>query len=237
MISCISKNVLADIYTKNQSEEKYNFISDKSILEWEYRYPLLLNQILGYDIICLQEVQLEYIENNTYFINDLQEYDFYSHQISKKRTSEIGKSIDNNSCGIFVILEHLNKDFLIGNVHLRTGKNRDDVRIPQLKSCFKIINKYKIDTFLTGDFNDGLKPEYSTTNLILENNFKIEKGNKNTCHLYKNGNSIYLTLDHVITNNLNITFQENLENISEIPIPNETEGSDHLPLVFFVEFK
>lgn len=122
-----------------------------------------------------------------------------------------------NSCGVFVVLEYLQQDFLIGNIHLRTGKSRDDVRIPQLKSCFKIINKYNINTFITGDFNDGLRPEYSTTNFVLENNFKI----------------IFLPLDHIITNNFNIIVKKGDE---MVPIPNELEPSDHLPLIFFVEF-
>lgn len=54
---------------------------------------MILSQISGYDIICLQEVQLEYIENNSYFINNLNEYDFYSHQINKNRNSTIGNII------------------------------------------------------------------------------------------------------------------------------------------------
>lgn len=217
--TCISKNVLANIYAVNQTDGRYDFVSDKSILEWEYRYHMILSQISGYDIICLQEVQLEYIENNSYFIKDLHEYDFYSHQITKNRSSSIGnvifwkkdkfieKSTINNSCGVFVVLEYSQKDFFIGNIHLRTGKSRDDVRIHQLKSCFKIINKYNINTFMTGDFNDGLRPEYSTTNFILEQNFKIIASG-NTCHLYKDGKSIFLPLDHVVTNNLNIVVKK-----------------------------
>jgi hypothetical protein len=156
MIKCISKNVLANVYAINQTDGRYDFIKDKTILEHNYRYPLLLEQISEHDIIFLQEVDLTI---PGLFSKDLPEYDYYSHEISKKRTNIIGNMIlwkrdkfdlmisDYNQTVVFVVLREKftekNKMNLFCSAHYHTGKDEKSIinRSNQICSTFKIINK------------------------------------------------------------------------------------------------
>lgn len=233
MITCITKNVLADIYIS----DKFDFFDDL-VLKWDNRYKLLIKEITGYDIILLQEIELE----NMPFVNDLEEYDYFSHKINKKRKTPIGNLIlwkrdkfkmvftDNNSCCLFVCLEYNNTKFLISNVHLISKVINYNIRISQLKSCFKIIDKYKIKTIIAGDFNDILDSDSPVKNLIILHGFKVMNYLK-TCYICSENN--YLSLDNVVTNNLEIEII-NKEDLS-IPIPNTNQGSDHLGLSFLVK--
>lgn len=98
----ISYNILSNrwaIYNPDNPataklKNRYEFVANDLLL-WENRLPKIINKIAGYDIICLQEVDLENIDD---IINRLPDYD-YHHVIWKdeykgkdiyKRTNPIG---------------------------------------------------------------------------------------------------------------------------------------------------
>ncbi len=70
-ITVISQNVMADMYTLNHANDRYGHVKDKSVLEWNYRYPLLLKRIINHEIICLQEVELKNIPTSKIFMKEL----------------------------------------------------------------------------------------------------------------------------------------------------------------------
>src|SRR4030067_3027822 len=99
----ISYNILSNrwaIYNPDNPataklKNRYEFVSNDLLL-WENRLPKIINKIAGYDIICLQEVDLENIDD---IINRLPDYDCHHHVIWKdeykgkdiyKRTNPIG---------------------------------------------------------------------------------------------------------------------------------------------------
>src|SRR5436190_13075589 len=111
-IKIMSYNVLSNkwcIYNENDPtthklKDRYSYIPEQDknkILGWEFRLPKIIDRIIKYnpDIICLQEIDLEDINEN--FISKLPEYDCCHHIIWKpgtdkkiyKRTSDIGNAI------------------------------------------------------------------------------------------------------------------------------------------------
>ena len=70
-ISVISQNVMADLYTMNHIDDRYGHVKDKNLLTWDYRYPILITQIIDNDIICLQEVEIKNIPTSKILLDKL----------------------------------------------------------------------------------------------------------------------------------------------------------------------
>lgn len=246
MIRCISKNILANIYAINRTDDRYNFIEDISILEFNYRLKLILEQISGYDLILLQEVELE---NKELITNELTEYDYYSHEISKGRTNVIGNMIlwkrdkikiiktDCNSTTIFCVFEIDGILLAIGNAHFCAHKNPKTTltRCTQIKSSLKMFSKFKIDRcILAGDFNDELENDTLIKTLVDESTFKIAE-TAPTCYIWKEHKKehTFLAVDKILFTCVDIE-------IGDIPgvrpIPDKTEPSDHFSLPFDILF-
>lgn len=182
-------NILADKYAY---PSRYPHL-DPVLLSWPYRLNLILKKIKmsNADIICLQETELKTVKKD--IADNLPEYDYYCHTITKKRTCAIGnitlwnkkmcvKKTYFNSCGIFVdFLAHnsdlentsepCGKKFCIGNIHLRAGRvTKEAERENQIKSCIKKIST-EYPAIICGDFNDRMAPTGILMNTFNKNNF------------------------------------------------------------------
>lgn len=265
----MSYNVLADkwaIYKEDSKmthklKHRYGFISDNKkdeILNWNNRLSKILKKIQFHspDIICLQEVELKFIQEN--FINNLQDYDNIHHTIWKKgddknlykRTNDIGnitfwkKDIikcltgpkdAHNSCAVFTELLYIdtNFKFLLINVHLLAGLfDGVETRTKQILSCLK-KTKNDVPTCICGDFNEELNMNSPNKNIFDKRNFIISK-KQITCNVYCHDlkTTFYYAFDHIVSSNLEITI-DNLP-INKIQIPNENEPSDHRALTFTI---
>lgn len=142
-----------------------------------------------------------------------------------------------NSYGVFVKLKHMstNIEFLLVNIHLKAGQySCIKERGFQLNSCFKVCDKIFNNgkTCIVGDFNDKLEPLSSNWNIIDENRFSVIKSYP-SCDIYNHTENThnYSTFDHVVCYNLDVIIGNEIE---LKPFPNETEPSDHLPLIFTI---
>jgi hypothetical protein len=90
-ISVISQNVMADMYTLNHANDRYGHVKDKSILEWNYRYPLLIQKIINNDIICLQEVELKNIPTSKILMKELKNIELSTYKNCPLKTRELIK--------------------------------------------------------------------------------------------------------------------------------------------------
>lgn len=244
-IKVISYNILSNEWCMYNPERpstlklknRYEFV-DPELLLWENRLPKIINKIKDFDIICLQEVDLASLSDIT---DLLPEYDFYHHVIWKdeykgkdiyKRTNTIGnitlwkniKCVDKKSTSCALMTKFSN--FTLINLHLRGGKDFENQRISQLKSCLKLASD---KVCICGDFNDEFQGELKT----IINNFTTLP-NQMTCDCYQ---SLFKThkfhsFDHVIFKNLSITQELCPE---PQPIPSESEPSDHYPLIFTIQ--
>ena len=244
MISIVTWNTLAQRYVDPYLSTRYPYVSDHSILSWEYRLKSIQQKLtnLNPDIICLQEVELSTIEND--FVNFFTEYDCFHHVVSKNRSNPIGnitlwkKSMftsdkrDNNSCGIFVTLSITGKSekFQIANIHLKAGLNLGKERIPQINSCIKKMNN-DIPHIICGDFNDILENDGLLKTILVSNNYSCHI-DENTCSVFNEifQSSKYWSFDHIATFNTDIEIIPPTINQN---IPNVDEPSDHI-LVHFV---
>lgn len=264
MIRCISKNVLADVYAWNQPDMRYEFIQDAAtILDLDRRIPLIVDQVAGYDVILLQEVELVNID---VFASRFPEYEYHAHQISKRRSNVIGNMIlwkkgtellDKrvNSTTVFVALRFgLSRTELdrtgpeptvvvVGNAHFHTGRDTASVlnRRQQMSSTMKTAREYR-DKFtsttaivIAGDFNDELG-DPSTADIMLNAGMTI-LSSKDTCHIWnaRDKTHNYICVDKVVFSGDNSRVQ-----VGPIPpnrpIPDEVEPSDHFALPFTVTF-
>ena len=249
MIKVISYNILSDRYCCYKQDDikthhllkRYEFVSPELLL-WENRLPKIISIIKNYDIICLQEVDLIYIND---IVDLLPGYQYCSHILYKegqdksiyKRTNPIGNitlwkninCIDGkfNSCAVFTKFSILSNDFLLINVHLKGGRDFERERINQLKACLKNTDN---KTIICGDFNDQFENELTK----LLNGFTLYP-NQLTCCCYQSFTKTqnYHSFDHVVSKQLTIT--QHPTDIME-PIPNETNPSDHLPIKFDIIF-
>ncbi len=193
---------------------------------------------------------------NENFINDLPGYDYVHHMlcnvkntVCEKYTNPIGNIIlwnktkfnliefVLNSYGVFVKLKHIdtNIEFLLANIHLKAGQySCIQDRVFQLNSCFKLCSKMFKDgkTCIVGDFNDKLKPLSLNWNVINENKFSVVESYP-TCDIYNHEQLThsYCAFDHIAYYDLNVKLGNEIE---LKPFPNETEPSDHLPLIFSI---
>lgn len=248
MIRCISKNILADVYATNRTDGRYDFINDKSILEMIYRLPLLINQIKGYDVILLQEVELKDVD---LFPSLLPEYDYHSHLISKGRSNIIGNMTlwkrsfgtnqncvelvgkHSNSTTVFTVLKIEDTTFAIGNAHFHTGRDPASVlnRCNQMKSTIKTLHNFKVDRMiLAGDFNDSLNNFIETREVITNANLTIAQI-KPTCYTWSRTNQqhFYTSTDRIVFVGIEIEIGHIPEHR---PIPDESEPSDHFAVPF-----
>ena len=246
MLRCITKNILASIYTVDRTDNRYSFVEDISILETSYRMKLLLEQIRGYDLILLQEVELD---NKELITSQLLEYDYYSHEISKGRTNVIGNMIlwkrssmnllktEANSSTIFCLFVFNDIIFAVGNAHFCAHRDPKTTlnRYNQMKSTLKTLSKFKIDRcILAGDFNDELENDTITRTLIDESDFIIAE-TKPTCYIWKHHRNEhkFLAVDKVLSTGVMIE----IGHIPEVrPIPDKDESSDHFSVPFNILF-
>jgi endonuclease/exonuclease/phosphatase family metal-dependent hydrolase len=245
MLRCITKNILADVYFLNREDNRYEFIKDMSIFTKNSRINKLLEEIKGYDLIFLQEVELK---DKDLILSQLDDYCSFSHEITKSRTNIIGnvtlwrKNIKlinkiSNSTTVFILIEFHNNIFAIGNTHLTTHKSDKDFlqRYYQLKSSIKILSNFNADkTILVGDFNDELINDTITEKIVTESLYNISK-TKETCHIWKDKYqiSIYLSIDKILFKGLNVEIGYIPENR---PIPDENEISDHFAIPFDIYY-
>lgn len=254
MLSIVTWNTLAQRYVDPHLSTRYPYVSDHSILSWDYRIRLIRTKLLNLDpdIICLQEVELSTIETDfvTFFADN--GYNSFHHTINKNRTNPIGnitlwkKSLftcenkDINSCGLFTMLvstlpnDDVNdtKKIQISNIHLKAGLTLGKERVPQLNSCIKRRMNKDIPNIICGDFNDLLEDGGLLKNILSDNNYK--------CHVYENTCSVfneqyqsskYWPFDHIATSDINVTI---LSCGITQNIPNENEPSDHILVQFAV---
>ena len=245
MLRCITKNILADIYLLNREDGRYEFIKDISIFTKNSRINKLLKEINGYDLIFLQEVELN---DKDLILSQLTDYDSFSHEITKNRTNIIGnmtlwkKNIKlintlSNSTTVFIVIEVDNNIFSIGNTHLCTHKSETDFiqRYNQLKSSLKILSEFKVNkTILLGDFNDELIVGTITEKIITESLYNISKI-KETCYIWKENlkYGIYLGIDKILSKGVDI---ETGYIPNNRPIPDEEEISDHFSVPFNIYY-
>lgn len=240
----ITYNILSDkwcIYkpddpSTHKLKNRYEFVLPELLL-WENRLPKIINKI-NHNIICLQEVDLVYTSD---IIKLLPDHNAYHHIINKtdktlyKRANQIGnmtlwkKHIECtsqrcNSCALFTTFK-MEKEFLLINLHLKGGRDFEAQRISQLKSCLKNISVMPV--CICGDFNDEFKGELPK--LLI--NFTFYP-NVLTCDCYHNNQHHYHSFDHVVSKDL--TIKQWCEEIE--PIPNIDNPSDHLPLIFEIQF-
>lgn len=267
-IKIMSYNILSNkwaVYDENnlttcKIKDRYSYIPEvnkERILGWEHRLPKIIDRIakINPDIICLQEIDLEDINEN--FINNLAEYDCTNHIIWKpgmdkkiyKRTNDIGNAIfwkrniftknndSLNSCGVFAELCHIksNFKFLMINVHLKAGTDSGiETRMSQIESCCRKITK--IPVVICGDFNEELDTNSPVRELLIKKNFTFCQS-QITCDVYWHPEfkHYFHAFDHVISQNLDICV-ETLAEPTE-GFPNEDEPSDHYPLVFEIKIE
>lgn len=233
-MNILSFNILAQRYYKD------------NIFNWNTRLNKILEILNKKDIeiICLQEVEIETFKND--FIQLFDKYDFIGHEIIKKRNSPIGNYIlykkefkliefKTTSSSCIVILKFNNKLIKIANVHLKADIYKIEsinTRINQLKS---VIN-YKPD-IICGDFNDDFNNELGK--FINDNNY-ISHNTKNTCYASYDNIYSYWNFDNILTktNSIikNISIHSLFTLIDQV-IPNENIPSDHIPIIFEIEFE
>lgn len=243
----ISYNTLAKRYIEPESYwNRYPHIKNHEIRLWDYRLPIIIKLISeeNADLILLQEIELESFEKD--FAPLFAKYSFWKHEYSKKvRNNPIGNVIlwKNNvvpikqtttSCSLIVEFDN----FWVINVHLKAGiVSGEDIRLNQIKSVLKNVN-YDKPGFMAGDFNDILDSPclYNVTikRLVAKELARLQiHSYLNSCYVHNReyNTDNYWTFDHVVSNRLQITISAHTDNDSK-PIPNESEPSDHLMMVF-----
>ncbi|HSW76375.1 MAG TPA: endonuclease/exonuclease/phosphatase family protein [Candidatus Saccharimonadales bacterium] len=262
-LRCITYNIIADRYTKyiegdestRKFEQRYAYLPahrSDSILDWTVRLPLIIHTVKGYDIICLQEVDIDHTDHITRFLPD---YDAVHHidtsnlKVCKKdkRTNPVGciilwkknKFVLNDfvrtSCALIANVSYNDVKFAVCNVHLKAGLYSEfETRVRQISSCIKTLDKYD-RAIICGDFNDTLDDSADITNKIISSGFQLFATRDPTCHVYTDEykSHRYYAFDHVATKKLKVVVDP-LPPIG--PIPNEDEPSDHIPIKFTVWF-
>lgn len=269
-IKILTYNVMAQKYPyyKKDKVEKCGM----KYYEWNYRREKIIDILLqsDADIICLQEVDIEprdlpIFENRPEvsnknesndtsndssvisFLNDYKDiinmgYDYFMHNKTKQRTSDIGNVIlwkkslfstvdrKNTSCSNIIIFEHniTGYKFKLANVHLKAGINSgEDIRLSQIKSVCN--NKPDI---ICGDFND----DFDTNNLLYkfvnQVGYKIYNKQK-TCCVVDVDYLKYWCFDNVISKK-DIIKTEELKDMLNGKIPDDNNPSDHTPLTFIL---
>ena len=94
-ISCISQNVMADMYTLNHANDRYGHVKDKPVLEWNNRYPKLIQTIFGHDIICLQEVEIKNIPLSQLLLKKLKNIELTNYKKYPNNIQELIKNTIN----------------------------------------------------------------------------------------------------------------------------------------------
>jgi len=233
-ISILTFNILAQRFYKNNT------------IDWNTRLNKII-EILNNSkasIICLQEVEIETFDVD--FISLFDKYNFFGHEITKKRNSPIGnyilfkkefQFIDKTitSCSIIIQLQINDKIFKIANVHLKAdiySKESINIRKNQLKSV--ITNKPDI---ICGDFNDNFKNDLGE--FINDNNYICHNNDINTCYTSYDDKYSYWNFDNILTkikNSIvkNISINP-LVNLTTQIIPNLDIPSDHIPIIFDIE--
>jgi mRNA deadenylase 3'-5' endonuclease subunit Ccr4 len=219
---CISWNIM---------HEKFNITK----ISWSERLSKIIDIIKNYDLIFLQEVDLvDYKED---FRDLFSNYNYFSHEITKKRTNFMGNIIFykktlikqfeyQTSCSLILILNRI----LFVNVHLKAGLVSGlETRKNQMESIFNYIQKIKtnneiVSIIICGDFNTENLEEFP---FFFKNNFQIMyKGTKIKTCLVKN---FLFDFDHVIFLNCKSVYKKKKFNIGEEDCP-----SDHSPVIFEV---
>lgn len=193
------------------------------------------------DVLCLQEVELDKIDTIVEDIG-INNYTYYSHVISKKRTNNIGNltawkskytmlECNFTSSAIIVKLG----EFIIANVHLKAGLNTGlDIRQKQMKS----ILTYS-PNMIVGDFNDELNEyfnEKSSNNFNEKssNNYKLAD-TRITTYVSNAHTKKFWSFDHLLYSTTidtkNIIVETIHSDLTE-PIPSDIHPSDHIPLIY-----
>jgi len=204
----VTWNILAQRYYK------------EIIYTWESRLHNIITILKSFDadIICLQEVEIASFSNDFKILIE-NRYNFYGHEIFKKRKCPIGcfilvktnleiKEVFSTSAAVIVNIPILGR---IANIHLRSGSKGKEDRERQLNS----ILKYSPDIII-GDFNDSS----IQIDGYEKHNYKVTCFSKNRFGLFDN---IYTRYNYIVLIDL-----QDITSITEMP--NNSNPSDHIPL-------
>lgn len=226
------KNISYLCMSWNIMHEKFNITT----LNWSKRLSKIIDIIKNNDLIFLQEVDLATYKKDFEIL--FSNYNYLSHEITKKRTNFMGNLIlyrkelikqfeYQTSCSLILILENI----LFVNIHLKAGLvSGIETRKNQMESIFNYIQKIKPQNkfnsiIICGDFNTE-----NTDNEFLqyfENNFQLMyKGTKTKTCL---SNNHLFNFDHVLFQDCQIKYQKKKFDIGEEDCP-----SDHSPIIFKV---
>lgn len=153
-------NVLSHKFLLRDTNTIYADISDKSILDQSYRYNLECQEITknNPNIVCLQEVDTDFKEcliknfgtlyDITYF--EINTKENYGNLIMLQKNMFTNTKYVHTSCAMIMNLEINKINFVLCNIHLRTGRiTGEQTRVCQIKSLIKnSTNCWKITMYL-----------------------------------------------------------------------------------------
>lgn len=224
---------------------------EQKYLDWEYRYPLVVNKIKSFspDIISLQEVEIDqysdlkkafpdYLGIYTEKVKDVDDNGIDSNHgtaifINKKFRLHEGHWERLGGSQIFssIIINHIdepNKIILFGGCHLKAKPGFEMTRLGQVTNIHLFINKNFKDIrrqIIVGDFNDV--PE-SMCIESMASDYKMYHP-EFTTHKSRGGKVVKRVIDYMFYKGVNLS--ETYETLPLELLPNKDFPSDHLPLV------
>lgn len=238
--SVLTWNILAQRYAK-----PYPWVKP-SEMKWEQRRKRIIAFInkREYDIICLQEVELEQIPTD--FGDFSKDYTLIANEITKRRKNPVGNLIllrigvwecnntIHSSSGLHVVVTHIPTatKIWLSNLHLKAGfNNGEDTRACQMNSIVKRWkNNGELPAILCGDFNDNFEEERKLYPILNIAGFTISRGPPSCYAFYK-----FYAFDHGIGRNITIKYMSK-KHLTQ-PIPSKTIPSDHYPVAFIATIK
>jgi endonuclease/exonuclease/phosphatase family metal-dependent hydrolase len=171
-------NCLAQKFLNGKIKTEFEHCLGKMYSERKFRITKIheILSLYDYDIICLQEVELNNIKNkdNDIYLPFSEEFKYILHsyyfieQTFKKWNNGVGnvimckkdkfliKTTESRSRALLCILEHIftKKQLFIANVHLQAGYSHEDERINQIINIVEKANTCGVpNIIICGDFN------------------------------------------------------------------------------------
>ena len=187
-------NCLANELAKKPYNGKLPFpYTDQSILEWSYRFPLIINEIsrINPDIICLAEIDGDDYTNsfqkefsklgyNSIHKNKLENNDgvciawrINKFNLEKSTIKNLHKQ--HSQIAIFTMLKIIEngKKLCVINTHLKSKSNFLEVRNEEGNKILEILEEFN-DTnapqVICGDFNESI--DRGVCKLLINNNYQ-----------------------------------------------------------------
>jgi len=142
------------------------------------------------------------------------------------------------SCANILTLENLatKSTFKLANVHLKAGiSNTDSIktRISQLQS----VSEHKPD-LICGDFNDNFDKNVEIIDKVKELGYTIHNRYLTCFTISRDKENHYWCFDNVMTTNGRFIVRvPKCQSISNLQLPDDSNPSDHIPLIIFAELK